>query len=212
LISEKEGVWLRGIRGAIQVEKNEREYILKAAKELLTKVVSENHLKKEAIVSAFFTATPEHISVVGEVADIFQIGTRNMQNYALLEAVGRSNKPVLLKRGMMATLEEFLMAAEYILSNGNSSVILCERGIRTFEKYTKNTLDLTAIPLLNQLSHLPVCIDPSHGTGMSSLVLPASKAAVAAFCRFQRLGLSYEAVFCCLCCLGSICWQLTLPF
>lgn len=123
---------------------------------------------------------PEHVSVVGEIADIFQIGTRNMQNYSLLEAVGKQSKPVLLKRGMMATLEEFLMAAEYILSNGNSRVILCERGIRTFEKYTRNTLDLTAIPLLNQLSHLPVCIDPSHGTGMSSLVIPISKAAVAA--------------------------------
>lgn len=123
---------------------------------------------------------PEHLHLVGEVADIFQVGTRNMQNYALLEAVGKSKKPVLLKRGMMSTLEEFLMAAEYILSNGNSRVILCERGIRTFEKYTRNTLDLTAIPLLHQLSHLPVCIDPSHGTGLRSLVIPASKAAVAA--------------------------------
>ena len=123
---------------------------------------------------------PEHLPLVGEVADILQIGTRNMQNYALLEAVGKYNKPVLLKRGMMATLEEFLMAAEYILSNGNSRVILCERGIRTFEKYTRNTLDLTAIPLLNQISHLPVCIDPSHSTGLRSLVIPVSKAAVAA--------------------------------
>jgi len=122
---------------------------------------------------------PEYVSLVGEVADILQIGARNMQNYALLEAVGKHNKPVLLKRGMMATLEEFLMSAEYILSNGNSRVILCERGIRTFEKYTRNTLDLTAIPLLNLLSHLPVCVDPSHGTGMRSLVIPISKAAVA---------------------------------
>jgi len=123
---------------------------------------------------------PEYVSLVGEVADILQIGARNMQNYALLEAAGKYNKPVLLKRGMMATLEEFLMSSEYILSNGNSRVILCERGIRTFEKYTRNTLDLTAIPLLNMLSHLPVCVDPSHGTGMSSLVIPISKAAVAA--------------------------------
>ncbi len=137
--------------------------------------------KQETGLSVITEVTaPEYVSAVGEVADIFQIGTRNMQNYALLEAVGKYNKPVLLKRGMMATLEEFLMAAEYILSSGNSRVVLCERGIRTFEKYTRNTLDLTAIPLLNQLSHLPVCIDPSHGTGMSSLVLPASKAAVAA--------------------------------
>ncbi|MFQ5722196.1 MAG: 3-deoxy-7-phosphoheptulonate synthase, partial [Candidatus Aminicenantales bacterium] len=123
---------------------------------------------------------PEHVPLVGEVADIFQIGTRNMQNYALLEAVGKQNKPVLLKRGMMSTLDELLMAAEYILSNGNSKVILCERGIRTFGKYTRNTLDLTAIPILDQLSHLPLCIDPSHGTGKSSLVIPISKAAVAA--------------------------------
>lgn len=123
---------------------------------------------------------PEHVPLVGEVADILQIGTRNMQNYALLEAAGKYNKPVLLKRGMMATLEEFLMAAEYILSNGNSKIILCERGIRTFETYTRNTLDLTAIPLLNQLSHLPVCVDPSHATGSRNLIIPVSKAAVAA--------------------------------
>ena len=123
---------------------------------------------------------PEQVPLVGEVADILQIGTRNMQNYALLEAVGKYKKPVLLKRGMMATLEEFLMAAEYILSNGNSNVILCERGIRTFETYTRNTLDLTAVPLLKELSHLPVCVDPSHATGSRSLITPVSKAAVAA--------------------------------
>lgn len=122
---------------------------------------------------------PEQVSLVGEVADILQIGARNMQNYALLEAVGKYNKPVLLKRGMMATLEEFLMAAEYILSNGNSNVILCERGIRTFETYTRNTLDLAAVPLLKELSHLPVCVDPSHATGSRSLIAPVSKAAVA---------------------------------
>ncbi|MFC2170091.1 3-deoxy-7-phosphoheptulonate synthase [Acidobacteriota bacterium] len=123
---------------------------------------------------------PELVHTVGEVADILQIGTRNMQNYALLEEVGKHDKPVLLKRGMMATLEEFLMAAEYILSNGNPNVILCERGIRTFEKYTRNTLDLTAVPLLNQLSHLPICIDPSHSTGLRELIIPVCKAAVAA--------------------------------
>ena len=122
----------------------------------------------------------EQVPLVEKVADILQIGTRNMQNYALLEAVGKCNKPVLLKRGMMATLEEFLMAAEYILSNGNSKVILCERGIRTFEKYTRNTLDITAVPLLNQLTHLPVCVDPSHATGSRELILPVSKAAIAA--------------------------------
>lgn len=122
---------------------------------------------------------PEQVPLVGKVADILQIGARNMQNYALLEAVGKYNKPVLLKRGMMATLEEFLMAAEYILSNGNSNVILCERGIRTFETYTRNTLDLAAVPLLKELSHLPVCVDPSHATGSRSLIAPVSKAAVA---------------------------------
>jgi 3-deoxy-7-phosphoheptulonate synthase len=122
----------------------------------------------------------EQVPLVEKVADILQIGTRNMQNYALLEAVGKCNKPVLLKRGMMATLEEFLMAAEYILSNGNSKVILCERGIRTFEKYTRNTLDITAVPLLNQLTHLPICVDPSHATGARELILPVSKAAIAA--------------------------------
>ncbi len=124
--------------------------------------------------------TPEHVPLVGEVADILQIGTRNMQNYPLLEAAGKYKKAVLLKRGMMATLEEFLMAAEYILSNGNSNVILCERGIRTFEKYTRNTLDVTAVPLLKELSHLPVCVDPSHATGQRSLIAPVSKAAIAA--------------------------------
>jgi len=124
--------------------------------------------------------SPELVPVVGEVADILQIGARNMQNYALLEAVGRYDKPVLLKRGMMSTLEELLMAAEYILSNGNPQVILCERGIRTFEKYTRNTLDITAVPLLNELSHLPVCVDPSHSTGKRSLISAVSKAAVAA--------------------------------
>ena len=124
--------------------------------------------------------SPEQVSLVAEVADILQVGARNMQNYALLEAVGKNPTPVLLKRGMMATLEELLMAAEYILSNGNSNVILCERGIRTFERYTRNTLDMSAVPLLTKLSHLPVCLDPSHATGARDLVLPLSKAAVAA--------------------------------
>jgi len=113
-------------------------------------------------------------------ADILQIGTRNMQNYALLHAVGEAQRPVLLKRGMMSTIEELLMAAEYILSHGNDRVILCERGIRTFERYTRNTLDISAVPLLKQLSHLPVVVDPSHGTGKWELVEPVSRAAVAA--------------------------------
>ncbi len=117
---------------------------------------------------------------VAEVADIIQIGARNMQNFALLEAVGKINKPVMLKRGMMATMEELLMSAEYILSNGNPNVILCERGIRTFEKYTRNTLDISAIPMLKSLSHLPVVSDPSHGTGKRHLVTPVALASVAA--------------------------------
>jgi 3-deoxy-7-phosphoheptulonate synthase len=123
---------------------------------------------------------PEQIELVTTYADILQIGARNMQNYALLHAVGEAQRPVLLKRGMMSTIEELLMSAEYILSHGNERVILCERGIRTFEKYTRNTLDINAVPLLKQLSHLPVIVDPSHGTGKWELVAAMSKAAVAA--------------------------------
>lgn len=122
----------------------------------------------------------EHVPVVAECADILQIGTRNMQNYNLLHAVGKLGKPVLLKRGMMSTLEELLMSAEYILSHGNYRVALCERGIRTFETYTRNTLDLSAVPVLKQLTHLPIVIDPSHATGNWEWVMPLSLAAVAA--------------------------------
>jgi 3-deoxy-7-phosphoheptulonate synthase len=123
---------------------------------------------------------PEQVPLVSTYADILQVGARNMQNYALLHAVGEAQRPVLLKRGMMSTVEELLMSAEYILSHGNERVILCERGIRTFEKYTRNTLDINAVPLLKQLSHLPVIVDPSHGTGKWELVEAVSKAAVAA--------------------------------
>ncbi len=123
---------------------------------------------------------PDLVPLVSTYADILQIGARNMQNYALLHAVGEAQKPVMLKRGMMSTIEELLMSAEYILSHGNNRVILCERGIRTFEPYTRNTLDVSAIPLLKQLSHLPVIADPSHGTGKWELVEPVSRAAVAA--------------------------------
>jgi len=123
---------------------------------------------------------PEQVGLIAEYADVLQIGTRNMQNYALLNEVGRSGKPVLLKRGMMSTIEELLMSAEYIMSNGNHKVILCERGIRTFEKYTRNTLDINAVPVLKELTHLPVVVDPSHATGRWTLVKAASKAAVAA--------------------------------
>ncbi len=123
---------------------------------------------------------PAQVEVVNRYADVLQIGTRNMQNYSLLTAVGRVAKPVMLKRGYGATIEEWLMAAEYIISSGNPSVILCERGIRTFETYTRNTMDLTAVPLLHHLTHLPVIVDPSHATGKRWLVKPLAMAGVAA--------------------------------
>jgi 3-deoxy-7-phosphoheptulonate synthase len=120
------------------------------------------------------------VQFVAEYADMFQIGSRNMQNYPLLKEVGMLRKPVLLKRGMMATIEEFLLAAEYILNQGNEQIVLCERGIRTFETTTRNTLDLSAVPMLKHLSHLPVIVDPSHGTGHTWMVPSMAKAAVAA--------------------------------
>jgi 3-deoxy-7-phosphoheptulonate synthase len=123
---------------------------------------------------------PEAVPVVRRYVDMLQIGTRNMHNYNLLHAVGEAGMPVLLKRGLMATIEEFLMAAEYILSHSNYQVVLCERGIRTFETYTRNTLDINAVPTIKGLSHLPVIVDPSHGTGRWELVEPVSRAAVAA--------------------------------
>jgi len=122
----------------------------------------------------------DHLDALASEADILRVGSRNMDNYELLKAVGRINKPVILKRNMSATLEEFLLAAEYILSVGNEKVILCERGIRTFENYTRNTLDILAVPALKELTHLPIIVDPSHSTGKSSLVPAASKAALAA--------------------------------
>jgi 3-deoxy-7-phosphoheptulonate synthase len=123
---------------------------------------------------------PRDIKVISKYADIIQIGARNMQNFRLLLEVGSSKKPVLLKRGLSATIKEWLMAAEYIMSRGNQQVILCERGIRTFETATRNTLDLSAVPVLKKLTHLPVFVDPSHGVGKWDLVAPMSKAAVAA--------------------------------
>ncbi len=121
-----------------------------------------------------------HVEFVSEYADMLQVGSRNMQNFVLLKEVGMQKKPVLLKRGMMATIEEFLLAAEYILSQGNDQVVLCERGIRTFETTTRNTLDLSAVPMLKHLSHLPVIVDPSHGTGLRWMVPTMAKAAIAA--------------------------------
>jgi len=123
--------------------------------------------------------TVEDVPLVAEFADILQIGARNSQNFNLLDAAGKQEKPVLLKRGLSGTIEELLLSAEYILSRGNPNVILCERGIRTYEKATRNTLDIGAVPVLKKLSHLPVVIDPSHATGVREFVAPLSKAAVA---------------------------------
>jgi 3-deoxy-7-phosphoheptulonate synthase len=123
--------------------------------------------------------TPTDVPLVADYADILQVGARNMQNFALLKDIGKLKKPVLLKRGQSSTLKELLMSAEYIMSQGNEQVILCERGIRTFEEYTRNTCDLSAVPALKELSHLPVIVDPSHGTGVRSLVTPLAKAAIA---------------------------------
>ncbi|MCL4535012.1 MAG: 3-deoxy-7-phosphoheptulonate synthase [Chloroflexi bacterium] len=143
--------------------------------ELLREAKAEYHLP---IVTEVMS--PQEVTLVAQYADVLQLGARNMNNFPLLAAVGEVQKPVLLKRGMMATVEELLMAAEYILSRGNQNVILCERGIRTFEPSTRNTFDINAIPVLKSLTHLPVIADPSHGTGKRELVTPIARAAVAA--------------------------------
>jgi 3-deoxy-7-phosphoheptulonate synthase len=124
--------------------------------------------------------TPHDVELVLRYADILQVGTRNMQNFALLDEVGKAQMPVMLKRGLSATIQEWLLSAEYILAQGNRQVMLCERGIRTFETYTRNTMDISAIPVIKKLSHLPIIADPSHGTGKWHLVTPVSLAAVAA--------------------------------
>jgi len=124
--------------------------------------------------------TPGDVEMVAKYADILQIGTRNMQNFILLDEVGKAQKPVMLKRGMSATIEEWLLSAEYILAQGNRQVILCERGIRTFETYTRNTMDVSAIPIIKKVSHLPIIADPSHGTGKWYLVGPLALASIAA--------------------------------
>ncbi|KDR94497.1 3-deoxy-D-arabinoheptulosonate-7-phosphate synthase [Peptoclostridium litorale DSM 5388] len=136
--------------------------------------------KKETglpIVTEIMSAS--HLEIFEEHVDVMQIGARNMQNFELLKEVGRSKKPVLLKRGMSSSIEELIMSAEYIMAGGNENVILCERGIRTFENFTRNTLDLSAIPAIKKLSHLPVVVDPSHAAGLSWMVEPLSKAAIA---------------------------------
>src|SRR5207253_950380 len=121
----------------------------------------------------------ESLQLVDKYADCIQIGARNMQNFALLKSAGRARKPVLLKRGMAATLEELLLSAEYIMAEGNYNVILCERGVRTFADHTRNTVDLSIVPAIKRISHLPILVDPSHGTGKRNKVLPMSRASIA---------------------------------
>ena len=121
-----------------------------------------------------------HVDLIEKYGDVIQIGARNMQNFSLLKRAGRSRLPVLLKRGMAATLEEWLLAAEYIMAEGNYNVILCERGVRTFAQHTRNTLDLASVPAIRRISHLPVIVDPSHGTGTAYMVTPLARAGVAA--------------------------------
>lgn len=130
-----------------------------------------------AVVSEI--VTPGHLEAALDYVDVVQVGARNMQNFELLKAVGSINKPVLLKRGMSATVDEFIHAAEYIIASGNENIILCERGIRTYEKATRNTLDISAVPILKQETHLPVFVDVTHSTGRRDLLLPAAKAAIA---------------------------------
>jgi 3-deoxy-7-phosphoheptulonate synthase len=134
---------------------------------------------KEGMVTVSEIMDASQIEVISKYVDVLQVGARNMQNFTLLRALGMIRKPILLKRGMAATIEDLLMAAEYILAGGNFEVILCERGIRTFENYTRNTLDLSAIPVVQKLSHLPVMADPSHGTGRRDKVIPMARATVA---------------------------------
>jgi 3-deoxy-7-phosphoheptulonate synthase len=145
------------------------------ALELLRSAADRHHL---LVVSEVMD--PSQVAMMVPMVDILQVGARNMQNYHLLRALGEVNKPVLLKRGMSATIEELLLSAEYIMAGGNYDVILCERGIRTFETYTRNTLDIAAIPIIKKLSHLPIVADPSHGTGRRDKVAPMARAAVAA--------------------------------
>lgn len=142
------------------------------------------YLKEVAEMAGLLVVTevmdPRDVSLVARYAHMFQIGARNMQNFNLLKEVGQTKKPILLKRGMMSTIKELLMSAEYIASNGNFNIILCERGIRTFEDYTRNTVDISAVPVVEELSHLPIIVDPSHGTGKWGLIDAISKAAIAA--------------------------------
>lgn len=172
--------------------KNNIKFLRGGAYKPRTSPYSFQGLKTDGLILMREAADKYNMSVVSEImeidkidefleyVDILQVGTRNMQNYPLLRALGKINKPILLKRGMSSTIEEWLLAAEYIVSSGNEKVILCERGIRTFEKATRNTIDISAIPLVKMLSHLPVILDPSQGTGHRELVAPMSAAGIAA--------------------------------
>ena len=142
------------------------------------------YLKEAAQETGLITVTevmePEELDLISKYADVLQVGARNMYNYPLLKRIGKTDKPVLLKRSFMATMEEFLLASEYILKEGNRRVILCERGIRTFDTMTRNTLDLASVPILKKMSGLPVIVDPSHGTGRSDIIIPMAMAGLMA--------------------------------
>jgi 3-deoxy-7-phosphoheptulonate synthase len=168
----------RGLRGGA-FKPRTSPYSFQGMKEKGLQLLAEARVQTGLAVVTEVMA-PEHVPLVAEYADILQVGARNMQNYPLLEAVGESGQPVLLKRGPSATMDEFLLAAEYILKTGNTRVMLCERGIRTFEDHTRFTLPLATVPFLQQTTHLPVVVDPSHGTGKASLVATMARAAVAA--------------------------------
>jgi 3-deoxy-7-phosphoheptulonate synthase len=171
------GAGARGLRGGA-FKPRTSPYSFQGLKEEGLKLLA---LAREATGLAVVTEvmTPHHVELVAEYADVLQVGARNMQNYHLLQAVGETRKPVLLKRGLSASMEEFLLAAEYILDQGNQQVILCERGVRTFETHTRFTLPLASVPYLQQKTHLPIVVDPSHGTGIASLVPPMCTASVA---------------------------------
>lgn len=174
-VAEAGGTFLRG--GAFKPRTSPYAFrgLMEEGLELLAKAREETGLK---VITEVLTV--DTVELVGQYADVLQIGARNMQNFALLEAAGAQPKPVMLKRGMSATIKELLMAAEYIAAKGNYNILLCERGIRTFEPMTRNTLDLGAVTLLKELSHLPVIVDPSHGIGVRSGVTPLARAGIAA--------------------------------
>jgi 3-deoxy-7-phosphoheptulonate synthase len=178
LAKKLKGLGATGLRGGA-FKPRTSPYSFQGHKELGLKMLASARAETGLAIVTEVMA-PEHVPLVAEYADVLQIGARNMQNYQLLQAVGDSGKPTLLKRGMSATVEEFLLAAEYILDRGNPNVMLCERGIRTYEDHTRFTLPLATVPYLHDKSHLPVVVDPSHGTGKARLVAPMAKAAVAA--------------------------------